>query len=178
MPSYVNLKFPTYRCKSTVLSLNVMCGAHGRHLMREKKTRIDGACVLPRYKTYPSMHDNIHFIDHRKRGTIFWPCKRFAHLLITWLAATDRESRLKLAKKKTTAPRIPAWSPTVVLTERHSGYCNCADRTGCGVFEVLWPWMLNVSVEVLICLFYWAFSDALWQLCQLSLPSETTTMHT
>ena len=24
-------------------------------------------------------------------------------------------------KKKTTAPRIPAWSPTVVLTERHSG---------------------------------------------------------
>ena len=23
--------------------------------------------------------------------------------------------------KKTTAPRIPAWSPTVVLTGRHSG---------------------------------------------------------
>ena len=23
--------------------------------------------------------------------------------------------------KKTTAPRIPAWSPTVVLTRRHSG---------------------------------------------------------
>jgi hypothetical protein len=24
-------------------------------------------------------------------------------------------------EKKTTAPRIPAWSPTVVLTRRHSG---------------------------------------------------------
>ena len=24
-------------------------------------------------------------------------------------------------KQKTTAPRIPAWSPTVVLTGRHSG---------------------------------------------------------
>ena len=24
-------------------------------------------------------------------------------------------------KRKTTAPRIPAWSPTVVLTRRHSG---------------------------------------------------------
>ena len=28
---------------------------------------------------------------------------------------------LKQNKTKTTALRIPAWSPTVVLTERHSG---------------------------------------------------------
>ena len=28
---------------------------------------------------------------------------------------------LQKGNTKTTAPRIPAWSPTVVLTERHSG---------------------------------------------------------
>jgi hypothetical protein len=27
----------------------------------------------------------------------------------------------KIKQNKTTAPRIPAWSPTVVLTGRHSG---------------------------------------------------------
>ena len=29
--------------------------------------------------------------------------------------------RMRKKKIKTTAPRIPAWSPTVVLTRRHSG---------------------------------------------------------
>lgn len=29
--------------------------------------------------------------------------------------------RMKKKKKRTTAPRIPAWSPTVVLTGQHSG---------------------------------------------------------
>lgn len=31
------------------------------------------------------------------------------------------DKQKKKEKKKTTAPRIPAWSPTVVLTGRHSG---------------------------------------------------------
>jgi hypothetical protein len=25
--------------------------------------------------TRQSMHDNMHFTDHRKRGSIFWKCK-------------------------------------------------------------------------------------------------------
>ena len=32
-----------------------------------------------------------------------------------------KEGERKKEKRKTTAPRIPAWSPTVVLTGRHSG---------------------------------------------------------
>jgi hypothetical protein len=32
----------------------------------------------------------------------------------------DKQKKKK-KRKKTTAPRIPAWSPTVVLTGRHSG---------------------------------------------------------
>ena len=42
-------------------------------------------------------------------------------------------SRTKFAKKnsKTTAPRIPAWSPTVVLTRRHSGWLRRSDGMRC-----------------------------------------------
>jgi hypothetical protein len=34
---------------------------------------------------------------------------------------TPYEAKNVVGKIKTTAPRIPAWSPTVVLTGRHSG---------------------------------------------------------
>lgn len=44
-------------------------------------------------------------------------------------------------KQKTTAPRIPVWSPTVVLTGRHSA------------FKVLWPWMSTLLPgEIITCI--------------------------
>ena len=42
-----------------------------------------------------------------------------------WKKRENKEKKRKEGgrekKRKTTAPRIPAWSPTVVLTGRHSG---------------------------------------------------------
>lgn len=54
-----------------------------------------------------------------------------AGLSLLWLLLTQQYKRVQgltgtydiksFSAQKTTALRIPAWSPTVVLTERHSG---------------------------------------------------------
>ena len=64
----------------------------------------------------------------RVRMTFLWMSE--SHLMsvrkslkqtLTHLFITGNKKQLQVTKSKTTAPRIPAWSPTVVLTRRHSG---------------------------------------------------------
>ena len=58
----------------------------------------------------------------------FWPKMHEVWVLVSTISRWDlvkKKSGLiwlnQKASNKTTAPRIPAWSPTVVLTRRHSG---------------------------------------------------------
>jgi hypothetical protein len=54
-------------------------------------------------------------LGSRAEGNI-WDIKKVAKVI------AGRPSKwLQHPKQKTTAPRIPAWSPTVVLTRRHFG---------------------------------------------------------
>ena len=68
----------------------------------------------------------------KKRNFFFFFAKSvmFFHFITYKLPSSKKDldlvilrgmRKIKIKKERTTAPRIPAWSPTVVLTRRHSG---------------------------------------------------------
>ena len=77
------------------------------------------------WQSYCTIVDNIYisdFVGHSSLVNLFYKC-------LKELSTKSRSTRRRHEKTKdipklaakTTAPRIPAWSPTVVLTRRHSG---------------------------------------------------------
>ncbi len=54
----------------------------------------------------------------KSKSDFFW-CQKRQKNVPSW--TSEQFSQLASPAAKTTAPRIPAWSPTVVLTRRHSG---------------------------------------------------------
>ena len=60
----------------------------------------------------------------------------------------ERREEAKGEGRKGTAPGLPTWSPTVVLTWPDDA--SLPERTGCGAFDVVWPFLVPLPHPTLL----------------------------